>query len=99
MKAKFVFDELICSTESMDELKPNHNILFYNSVTKFRDLEHKVEHKSRKPFKRKNNPRDLWVFLQSMKWIRRRKIHFFLRKKFWPTLKSVKTVQLQICRK
>lgn len=33
MKAKFVFDELICSTESMDKLKPNHNILFYNLLS------------------------------------------------------------------
>lgn len=49
----------MCSTDSMDELKSNQNVLFHNSVIKFRDLEHRVQHKSKEFYQRNNNPTDL----------------------------------------
>lgn len=37
-------------------LKSNQNILFRNNVTKFRDLEHRVEHKSKRILPEKQQP-------------------------------------------
>lgn len=67
MKAKFLFHQVICSIDSLGELKCNQNVFFRNcyEVQEIQNTELKT---NKENFTRETTTLMIFDFLQSMRW-------------------------------